>query len=149
MAWLFTGIVLAALLLFLLSWWANADVKTARGSLFWAIVGLCGLFGVIMFAAGKGFLAIFPAAYAAWRMFGARAAATVGGQSRGGSNPASRQPSLTREEALDVLGLDKGASDADIRAAHRRLIAQCHPDKGGSDWMAAKLNEARRTLLGE
>lgn len=56
---------------------------------------------------------------------------------------------MSREEALEVLGLEEGASDDDIRAAHLRLMKQVHPDRGGSDYLAAKLNEARRTLLGD
>lgn len=55
---------------------------------------------------------------------------------------------MTREEALSVLGLAEGASAAEIRAAHRRLMRAAHPDHGGSDWLAARLNEARDVLLG-
>jgi DnaJ-domain-containing protein 1 len=55
---------------------------------------------------------------------------------------------MTREEALDVLGLQAGADEASIRAAHRRLMRGAHPDQGGSDWLASRLNEARDTLLG-
>ncbi|TNE63359.1 MAG: hypothetical protein EP335_09790 [Alphaproteobacteria bacterium] len=56
---------------------------------------------------------------------------------------------MSRDEALEVLGLQPGASEDEINAAYRRLMAQVHPDKGGNDWMASKLNEARRTLLGK
>lgn len=52
------------------------------------------------------------------------------------------------EEALAVLGLDRGADDKAVRDAHRRLIQRLHPDRGGSDYLAAKLNEAKRILLG-
>jgi hypothetical protein len=55
---------------------------------------------------------------------------------------------MTREEAFSVLGLAAGASEAEIRTAHRRLMRAAHPDQGGSDWLAARLNEARDTLLG-
>jgi DnaJ-domain-containing protein 1 len=55
---------------------------------------------------------------------------------------------MTREEAYAVLGLPEGAPEAEIRAAHRRLMRSAHPDQGGSDWLAARLNEARDTLLG-
>ncbi len=54
---------------------------------------------------------------------------------------------MDRAEALAVLGLAAGASVADIRAAHRRLMQAAHPDHGGSDWMAARLNQARDILL--
>jgi hypothetical protein len=54
---------------------------------------------------------------------------------------------MTREEALSVLGLREGATEVEIRRAHRRLMLAAHPDQGGSDWLAARLNEARDTLI--
>jgi DnaJ-domain-containing protein 1 len=55
---------------------------------------------------------------------------------------------MTRAEAFSVLGLADGASEADIRAAYLRLMRSAHPDRGGSAWLAARLNEARDVLLG-
>ena len=55
---------------------------------------------------------------------------------------------MTREEAFQVLGLPAGANEADIRAAHHRLMRAAHPDAGGSDWLAARINQARDVLLG-
>ncbi|MBV8398597.1 MAG: DnaJ domain-containing protein, partial [Acetobacteraceae bacterium] len=54
----------------------------------------------------------------------------------------------TVDEAWQVLGLQPGASEEEIRAAHRRLMRAAHPDSGGSDWMAARVNQARDILLG-
>jgi hypothetical protein len=56
---------------------------------------------------------------------------------------------LDRAEALAVLGLAEGATEAEIKAAHRRLMRSAHPDQGGSAWLAARLNAARDLLLGE
>ena len=47
-----------------------------------------------------------------------------------------------------MLGLEEGATQEQIRAAHRRLILQTHPDKGGTSYLAAKINEAKDVLLG-
>jgi len=65
-----------------------------------------------------------------------------------GATPRPGTGPMTRDEALQVLGLRPGASEADIRAAHRRLMRAAHPDGGGSDWVAARVNQARDILLG-
>lgn len=52
-----------------------------------------------------------------------------------------------RKEAYDILGLEEGASEEDIREAHLRLMKKVHPDQKGSDWLAKKINAARDLLL--
>jgi hypothetical protein len=55
---------------------------------------------------------------------------------------------MSRDEALSVLGLKPDAKPEDIRGAHRNLMKQFHPDRGGSDYLAAKINQAKDVLLG-
>lgn len=64
-----------------------------------------------------------------------------------GQGRAASGGAMTVDDAYAVLGLKKGASKDDIRAAHRRLMKQVHPDAGGSDYLAAKINEAKDLLL--
>lgn len=61
--------------------------------------------------------------------------------------PASRSGVMTEAEALEILGLEPGCSRQSVQDAHRRLIQKMHPDRGGSDYLAAKINQARDILL--
>lgn len=68
-----------------------------------------------------------------------------------GYEPPSQKPSppsaMTIEEACKVLGVGSAASESDIREAHKRLMQKNHPDQGGNDYLASKINQARDMLL--
>ncbi len=68
------------------------------------------------------------------------------GAGAGGGGPASGP--MSRAQALAVLGLEEGASKEEIKAAYQRIISGLHPDHGGSDYLAAQVNEAKAVLLG-
>ena len=53
----------------------------------------------------------------------------------------------SKDEAYKILGLDFDATKDDIISAHKELIRKNHPDKGGSDYLSSKINEARDILL--
>jgi glucan phosphoethanolaminetransferase (alkaline phosphatase superfamily) len=63
------------------------------------------------------------------------------------SNPDKDSSDMTREQAAEILGISIDASKDKILAAHKRLIQKNHPDTGGTDYFAKKINKARDVLL--
>jgi DnaJ-class molecular chaperone len=54
---------------------------------------------------------------------------------------------MSQEEAYQILGLEAGAKSEEIIRAHRTLMKRIHPDQGGTNYLAARVNEAKDTLL--
>ena len=75
--------------------------------------------------------------------------AGAGDSEAGQARRAGTDTQMTEDLALEILGLAKGVSRDEIVAAHRRLMQRMHPDRGGSDYLAQRINAARDFLLGD
>lgn len=63
------------------------------------------------------------------------------------NNTANRHVDMTRDQALSILGLSRGAGPTEIKDAHRRLMRVMHPDRGGTSEQAAQVNRAKDVLI--
>ncbi|KAA8516522.1 hypothetical protein F0562_016972 [Nyssa sinensis] len=96
-------------------------------------------------------LAVAAAAYAgrygilAWQAFKARPpTARMRKFYEGGF-----QPTMTKREAAQILGVRESTPADKIKEAHRRVMVANHPDAGGSHYLASKINEAKDVMLGK
>lgn len=64
-----------------------------------------------------------------------------------GSNPPPSNPGMSRQEALELLGLQGDPSEEEINQAYRALMKKVHPDSGGTSGLSRRLTEARDLLL--
>jgi hypothetical protein len=85
-----------------------------------------------------------------WRQ-AAGGAAADGGRAESAAGNRAESPwtraGMSEAEAREILGVGETASREDIDAAYRKAMLRAHPDQGGSDWLAARVNQARDTLL--
>ena len=140
-----------------LNYFKQADPKKlANLSRYLVGAALAGL-GLFVLLRGNVYIALVLATGAVlawqgtlWRYLAGRAE-KVGKQREGksGSRRPAGKPSMDRQEALEVLGLKGNPTVTEIKEAHHKLIRKIHPDQGGSDYLAMKINDARDVLLNE
>jgi DnaJ domain len=63
------------------------------------------------------------------------------------AGPAHGDSRMDERTALEILGLERGATGEEIKAAHRKLMGKLHPDRGGSTYLASQINRAKEYLL--
>jgi hypothetical protein len=152
---LVAGVVLLGLLLLLARGYTGANARSLATGLRFSGGIILALATVALAMTGRLAFAFLTATGAWYLLFGSPPpwqrtshgpTGSGGGQKRSRASPPQTSV-MTRAEALKVLGLEEGASEKEIRAAHRRLILQTHPDKGGTSYLAAKINEAKDVLL--
>ncbi len=127
-----------------------ASVTTIKALVAWvaALAGLS-LAGLLLLtgrggAAIGGLMLAGPLVWNWWK----QNAAPPGLGAAGQAGPRRSGGKMSRKEALEILGLTDPVSDADVRAAWVRLMRVSHPDGGGSDWLASRVNQAKDVLLG-
>lgn len=152
MIWLLLGALALLLLLGGLRAFERASITSIKLLLAW-VAALAGLsLTLLLILTGRGPLAFFalsllyPLIREHWRA--RRASPGAGAPPPGAGNSRPGGP-MSVAEAHEVLGLKPGAGEAEIQEAYRRLMRAAHPDSGGSDWLAARINQARDILLGK
>jgi hypothetical protein len=143
------GIAVLLGLYLLLRYGLTSDPGAMMRAARYAAIGVLGLLAIFLAVTERWAPAIFLAGVV-WSLLTGVRLRPGGGQDGEERHPPAERPAstMTRAEALKVLGLREGATEEEVRAAHRKLIMQNHPDKGGTDYLASKVNEAKDVLLG-
>lgn len=160
---LILGLVLALVLFVLLKKWGALDPHKKKDATWKIFLGGAGVLLLFMILTGRAH--VLTAAFAALiplvrrlpsllrfvpmarKMFGQGAQNSNAGQGQSQSQAPSANGQLSVAEACEILGVDQNCSREDIIAAHRRLMQKIHPDRGGNDYLAAKVNEAKSVML--
>lgn len=114
----------------------------ATGRLNW-LFALVGLFAAFLSRLFPILIRYSPVLQRLWYLYLAKRQREPGKR-----NYTENKATMSIQEAYEILGLDNGASEQEIIQAHKRLIQKVHPDRGGSDYLAARINLAKKTLLG-
>ena len=158
-------IVLAIIAIGLVLWYkiSNAPADKRKNLIFWSTAGvIIGTLFVLavtgrmhwLYALGGSIAAFIPRLISALRFlplanrfrqqYAQQRSQQSGGQPRGRANPGQ----MTAEQAREILGVKANATREEIIRAHKRMMQKVHPDRGGSDFLAAQINQAKDTLLG-
>jgi hypothetical protein len=157
-------IILAVIAIGLLLWYkiSNAPADKRKNLVFWSTAGvIIGTLVVLavtgrmhwLYALGGSIAAFMPRIISALRYLPLinrfrQQYTRQKSQQSGQQSARTRSGKMTADEAREILGLKPGASREEIIKAHKRMMQKVHPDRGGSDFLAAQINQAKDTLLG-
>jgi hypothetical protein len=138
---------------------SKASGEQRKKLIFWSIIA--GVAGMLAILAVTGHLNVITAAIAGLVALLPRAMSLVKylpfisrlyqqgkqNQQHTQAPPQRGKQTMSIEEAMEILALKPGYTKEDIIQAHRRMMQKVHPDRGGSDYLAAQINKAKDTLL--
>ncbi len=137
-------------LYFLIRWWHRSKSGTHGLYVVATVVSISALLLLAVIRGGAEasmlLITISIPFLARWLKVGRSPSATRS-KSESSNNSEADSWNMNRAEAYQILGLQSNASNDEIQAAYRRLIQRVHPDQGGSSYLAACLNKARKLLL--
>lgn len=142
LVWVLLGLVLLAILLYGVDALANLPIRELKLTGGWLAATFAIGFAILLLVVTRGALLVV-AVPLLWPLLAHYRRRPPG------APPPAADGRMSVAEAYAALGLAPGASVAEVREAHRRLMQRVHPDHGGSDWLAARLNEARDILGGD
>jgi len=153
-------IILAVIAVALLMWFKikKAKAEEKKKLVVWTVISIVIAVLGILAITGKlnvitaligGLIALIPKAMHLLRYLPLinrfrQQASQKSGQKQASTNKAA----MSKEQACEILGIKLGCSKDEIIIAHRRMMQKVHPDRGGSDFLAAQINQAKDTLLG-
>jgi len=141
----------------------NADGEKRKSLVLWSVIG--SIIGILAILAITGHLNVITAMIAGTvamlprlmqfakyipfinRLYQQNKQGQGQHQQQAQTPPPRGKQQMSNQEAMEVLGLKSGYSREDIVQAHRRMMQKVHPDRGGSDYLAAQINKAKDTLL--
>ena len=156
---LFLALAALAGVMWYLAWYRTASSEQRNKSLRTGLLyGLAGILLLLVITGRIPWLFAFISAAIPWlnramifrefwnRLMGQRSRSDDSASQSGAARP-FRGTSLSVSEAYEILGLQPGATEEEIIRAHKIMMQKNHPDRGGSDYLASKINAAKDVLL--